>query len=403
MRRFLDLLRLGLAAAISSAYLLSVPAHARAFVVLHKFHGTDGSEPFGPLVADSAGNLYGETLIGGSGAGVVFELSPRGTHWKETVLENFIWADGANPLGGLTIDDDGNLYGTTFSGTSGGNGGVFELSPHSGGKWSFAQIFSFDSSSHGGANPYSGVLRDESGNLYGTTYYGGEHCCGVVFELSPTRDAGWMESVLHSFHDKPDGAYPAAALVRDEAGNLYGTTTRGGKGHCGDGEGDPSGCGTVFAITPSHRGFRETSLHDFQRDEQNMPFAPLTIGPDGAFYGTASYDVFVVRQQGGIWQKQTIYEFREGIAGTITSSGVTFDSAGNLYGTTASSGLNGFSTVYELSPPAHKNGKWTRTTLARFGHGFGGSQPRGGILIGSEGTLYGAADGEPGYIFAIIR
>jgi uncharacterized repeat protein (TIGR03803 family) len=381
---------------------LAAAQSGRHFATLHRFSGADGNDPAGPLVQDSSGNLYGETENGGcNNAGVVYELSRHKTRWTETVLHNFSMADGATPLGGLTLDDQGNLYGSEFGGPSYG-GGVFEISPGMAGTWNFAQLYRFAGLGPFGSNPYGGVLRDDSGNLYGTNYYGGAHGRGTVFELSPAQGGGWMPSALHSFHDKPDGAYPAAGLVRDATGNLYGTTSEGGNGHCGDGEGDKGGCGTVFAVTRAGQRFAETRLYNFQREEQNSPAAPLTFGPGGILYGTADYDVFVLTpQEGGGWQKQIVYEFKEGIAGTITSSGVTLDAAGNLYGTTTSSGLDGYSTAYELSPPVQQGGSWTHRTLVRFGKGFGAPQPQGGILIAADGALYGVANGSPGFVFAI--
>jgi len=380
---------------------LAAPGPQRNFIILHRLGGTDGDEPVGPLVRDGSGNLYGETTTGGSnGGGVAYEISPRGARWKETVLHNFSMADGVNPLGGLTLDDAGNLYGTEFSGPAYG-GGVFELSPAVAGTWNFTQLYTFIGLSPEGSNPYGGVLRDESGDLYGTTYYGGADCCGTVFRLSPSQN-GWTASVLHSFRDKHDGAYPAAAIIRNTSGTFYGTTSEGGDGHCGDGEGDKAGCGTIFALTSTRHRITETQLYDFQNNEENAPYAPLTFGQAGVLYGTAGYDVFeLVPLDGGGWQKQVIYEFKEGIAGTITSSGVAMDAAGNLYGTTSSSGLDGFSTVYELSPPPQGSKKWTHHTLARLGNGLGGPQPRGGVLIGPDGTLYGVATAQPGFVFAI--
>jgi hypothetical protein len=379
----------------------SLAAPARHFVILHKFNGTDGNGPIGPLVQDGSGNLFGETGIGGSAnAGVAYELSPHGSKWNETVLHSFSMADGVDPIGGLTLDDRGNLYGTEFSGASYG-GGVFEISPGEAGAWNFSQLYTFVGLSQFGSNPYGGVIRDDSGNLYGTNYYGGARCCGTVFELSSSQGQ-WTPTVLHSFKNKPDGAYPTAAIVRDAAGNFYGTTSQGGDGHCGDGEGDKAGCGTLFMLHSSRRGFAETQLYAFQNDEPNTPYAPLTLGPGGILYGTVSYDVFeLIPQEGGGWQKQTIYQFKEGIAGTMTSSGITLDASGNLYGTTRSAGLKGFSTVYELSPPGQGSDNWTHRTLVRFGKGFDGPQFQGGILIGSDSALYGVANGAPGFVFAI--
>jgi uncharacterized repeat protein (TIGR03803 family) len=378
-------------------------------VVLYQFSGADGSEPSGPLIADRAGNLYGTTVLGGNGAGVVFELSPghgRKGGWTETVLHNFNGADGTNPLGGLAMDAQGNLYGTAFSDTVRTGGVVFELSPGDNNGWTFTQLYGFDGQdSPSGANPNGGVIRDASGNLYGTTQYGGEHCaCGTVFEVSPQRGGGWSESVLYSFRNKPDGAYPWAGLIADSSGDLFGTTNQGGDGHCGDGEGDKSGCGTVFSLTSSQSGWSETLLQNFQRHENNMPYTPVTLGSDGALYGTVGYDVFrlVPPGQGGAgWTKQTLYGFKEGTGGTITSSGVIFDAQGNLYGVTSSSGLDGVGTAYELSPPTEEGGTWTKTTLAKFAKGFDSNQPRGSLLIGADGTLYGAVNGDPGYVFAI--
>jgi uncharacterized repeat protein (TIGR03803 family) len=375
-------------------------------VILYSFSGPDGSAPNGSLIADQAGNLYGTTELGGNGSGVVFELSPGEGGWTETVLHSFDGKDGANPLGGLTMDSQGNLYGTVFSDTVRTGGAVFELSPGGGG-WTFTQIYGFDSQdSPSGANPNGGLVRDGSGNLYGTTQYGGKGCgCGTVFEVSPQAGGTWLESALYSFRNKPDGAYPWAGPISDSAGDLFGTTSQGGDGHCNDGDGDKGGCGTVFALTSSQSGWSETILRNFQKHGQNTPGTPVTLASDGSFYGTVGYEVFRLVPPGPRapdWTEQSIYRFKEGIAGTRPSSGVTFDAQGNLYGTTSSGGEDGVGTVYELSPPSQPDGAWTKTTLAKFAKGFA-NQPGGKLLIGADGTLYGAVNGEPGYIFAIHR
>jgi uncharacterized repeat protein (TIGR03803 family) len=136
-----------------------------------------------------------------------------------------------------------------------------------------------------------------------------------------------------------------------------------------------------------------------------MPNAPVTLASDGSIYGTVGYDAFRLvppSQHKANWTKQTIASFKKGIAGRITSSGVTFDAQGNLYGTTSSGGIQGFGTVYELSPPAKPGSRWTKSTLAKFGKGFA-NQPGGELLVSADGTLYGAVGGEPGFIFAITR
>jgi len=227
--------------------------------ILYNFTGgSDGCAPYPGVVRDGAGNLYGVTLIGGagfcnSGYGVVFMVDPSG---NETVLHTFSGSDGANPISVLLFDKRGNLYGTTENGgvstvCGGGCGTVFELSP-SGGGWSETVLYSFcpQSGCTDGETPFRGPLvRDARGNIYGTTEMGGasSHCngagCGVVFKL----DAGGKEMVLHSFTGGADGAYPYGGLVIDSAGNLYGAVLEGGDLKCSIGNG--RGCGTVFKIS----------------------------------------------------------------------------------------------------------------------------------------------------------
>jgi hypothetical protein len=405
---------IGMAAPAAAGDLIQTP-HAKVTILYRFSGGSDGGNPYGPLVADQAGNLYGIAALGGdAGLGVVFELAsgPNDT-WTETVLHSFSGSDGAYPNPGLTFDAQGNLYGTTFAG--GQTGGVaFELSPGQSGAWSFSLLNSFGSaSSPGGSEPNGNLVLDTTGNAYGTTQLGGAGVCsnfpgpcGVVFELSPAGSGTWTESVLYSFKGRPDGEFPYASVFFDSAGNLDGTTNEGGSGKCNDGEGAIIGCGTVFALSPSGGGWSETQLYNFKKSEQNMPGSTLVSDSNGSLFGTAGYDVFRVRPvTGGKWKKETIYEFTEGIGGTIPSSGVTFDSQGNLYGTTSSSRLSGFSTVFELSPPAMGEGAWSEATLAKFGKGFDSNQPRGGVLLAGNGAIYGAVSGTAGrgYVFAIKR
>jgi uncharacterized repeat protein (TIGR03803 family) len=224
--------------------------------VLHSFVGdpTDGWQPLAGLVRDVAGNLYGTASLGGTGScqggacsfpGVVFKLSPSGT---ETVLYNFKGgADGGFPAAGLIQDSAGNLYGTTYAGGGASNAGVvFELircdSQPSG--YEFKVLYSFTGGADG-SQPQAGLVRDGAGNLYGTTVSGGASGVGVVFKLTPTG----TYTVLHSFTGGADGGYPLAGLIRDGAGNLYGTTNLGGLGVCKV-NGESKGCGVVFRLAP---------------------------------------------------------------------------------------------------------------------------------------------------------
>jgi uncharacterized repeat protein (TIGR03803 family) len=240
------------------------------YAVIHAFaYGKDGSAPFGGMILDSAGNLYGTTTYGGNpnscvqknqgGCGTVYELSPTsGGGWHEKVLYTFNATDGATPVASLISDAAGNLYGTTGTGgklTNCYNGGglygcgvVFELSPTSGGRWQETVLYAFTGGADG-AYPDARLILDASGNLYGTATTGGNlnGCdaqytsgCGVVFKLSPNSGGGWQETVLHAFTNNPDGALPGGSLIFDVLGNLYGTTSTGG----------PHGNGTVFEITP---------------------------------------------------------------------------------------------------------------------------------------------------------
>jgi uncharacterized repeat protein (TIGR03803 family) len=227
--------------------------------VLYSFTGSsDGCNPEAGVIRDAAGNLYGVAFQGGigfcnSGYGVVYKLDTAGTL---TVLHSFGGADGAYPVSVLLFDKAGNLYGTTEEGGNSSCGGtgcgvVFELSPQSDGTWTEAVLYAFCSVSGctDGEEPGFGPLvRDAAGNIYGTTYFGGDsrNCnggtCGVAFKLDPTGG----ETVLHSFTGGADGAGPFAGLIRDAAGNLYGTAQTSGDNACNP----PSGCGTVFKIVP---------------------------------------------------------------------------------------------------------------------------------------------------------
>jgi uncharacterized repeat protein (TIGR03803 family) len=190
------------------------------------------------LVFDQRGNLYGTFLSGGNdGTGAAFQLTPNGDGtWSETVLHRLDGSDDCNPLAGPIFDQAGNLYGTTgiFCGTH-KSGTVFELTPDEKGNWTEKTLHVFKGKD--GRSPYSGLIFDQAGNLYGTTFQGGAYGYGTVFKLTPSHGS-WTETVLHSFRDRP-GANPWASLALDAAGNLYGTTAGFGK---------TSGC--VFEITP---------------------------------------------------------------------------------------------------------------------------------------------------------
>ena len=261
------------ALAIFAMTLLVTGTAASQEQVLYSFNdnGTDGLNPVAGVISDGAGNLYGTTGYGGAyGFGAVFELTPgSGGTWTEIVLHSFNNKDGDNPYSGLIFDTSGNLYGTTVWGGAYGGGTVFELTPGSGGTWTETVLHSFKDSGKDGNSPYASLIFDASGDLYGTTSEGGTYVSGgTVFQLTPGTNGKWTEKVLHSFVDNGrDGLNPNAGLIFDTAGNLYGTTYNGGSA---------AGRGTVFRLTPGNKGkWTEKVLHSFNGKDGSYPAAGL--------------------------------------------------------------------------------------------------------------------------------
>jgi uncharacterized repeat protein (TIGR03803 family) len=274
--------------------------------VLHSFNANagDGQSPRASLILDAAGNLYGTTQSGGAGA-TVFELTPTGQGWTETILHHFgTGADGDSPYSSLVFDSGGNLYGTTWKGGYGSSGTVFELTPDRSGGWTEKILRNFGDGVDG-AFPYSGLILDAAGNLYGTTYYGGTYDGGVAFELTPTAHGSWTEKILHHFNTNgTDGHQPYAGLILDGKGNLYGATLYGGSGACNDGF-LGTGCGTVFELIPQAGGhWTETILHNFNYNGTDgiFPYSGLTQDSMGNLFGTTNL--------GGSYNDGTVYEIK---------------------------------------------------------------------------------------------
>jgi len=368
--------------------------------VLHNFNPstTDGFNPLAGLIVDRAGNLYGTTSGGGSGtspAGTVFELSPSGSvGWTEKVLHNFNnnGTDGAHPFSGLVLDGSGNLYGTTTSGGSNGDGVVFELSPNGSGGWTEMLLHSFNGTD--GGYPGAALIFDGSGNLYGTTENGGANNFGTVFELSPNGSGGWTETLLHSFNfNGSDGVYPYAGVIFDAAGNLYGTTWEGGT----------YVYGTVFELMPQPGGsWSETVLHSFQPngvDGVSPQSAGLIVDAAGHLFGTTinggRYNVgtmFEMSHNGnGSWI-ENVYSFDyNGTDGATPDASLISDAAGNFYGTTSNGGTSAAGTAFEMSP--NGSGGWTEKLLYSFGEGLDGFNPEASLIFDAAGNLYGTTLG----------
>jgi uncharacterized repeat protein (TIGR03803 family) len=258
---------------------------------LYQFTGlNDGAYPSGTLTFDGAGDLYGTTYGGGVfgcgvPCGVVFRLTPdRHGGWIERVIHSFKAHPGALPVAGLVSDPVGNLYGTTSSGGSAGAGIVFELTPGSNGRWVYNVLHVFRGGKDG-ANPLGSLVLDAAGVLYGTTDSGGAYRHGNVFKLTPTSNGGWTHHVIHQFEGGEEGSQPVAGLSRDATGNLYGTTLYGGNpSNC------RGGCGVVFALRPVSSGWKESVLWRFGDHPGAHPATGLVLDAVGNLYGTSGGD-----------------------------------------------------------------------------------------------------------------
>ena len=372
-------------------------AHA-GFTVLHAFtDGSDGANPAADLIDDSSGNLYGTTAEGGGsgcnrlGCGTVFKLAPDGT---ESVLYAFTGgSDGSVPAGVLTKDKGNNLYGTTGQGGGSDCGGrgcgtVFKLAPD--GTETILHIFTGGSD---GDAPEGGLIKDKTGNFYGTTLEGGgtyagcNEGCGIVFEI--TMDG--TETVLHAFTGGSDGAFPVSELMRDKAGNLYGTTQEGGGTDC-----NGIGCGTVFELAPDGT---ESVLYAFTSGSDGAwPEGGLIGDGAGNLYGTTAEGggtncsglgcgtVFKLAPDG---TEVVLHAFTGGSDGAGPVARLTRDKAGNLYGTTLDGGStgcggSGCGTVFRIAPDG------TESVLYAFRR-KSGAYPFAGVIKGDSGVLYGTA------------
>jgi uncharacterized repeat protein (TIGR03803 family) len=364
---------------LAAALFFSQAANAQTFHLLYQFRsGNGGAQPFASLIRDSKGNLYGTTTIDGTHSyGTVFKISPAG---KETVLYSFKGSggDGATPAAPLVRDAAGNLYGTTlYGGTFGGDfcralgcGTVFKVTPA--GKESV--LHRFTGYPDDGQNPWQGLVRDSAGNLYGTTFYGGGYNGGTVFKLDPTG----KETVLHGFGtNDPDGLNPfGGSLIRDSAGNLYGTTSF-----------DLSqSAGTVFKLDP---GGTETILYTFSfgTGDGYEPGGTLVRDSAGNLYGITTFggafNFGTVFKLDSANTETLLYSFSgTGGDGAVPGGGLVRDKSGNLYSTTNSGGSLYFGTVFKLDA----NGK--ETILHSFS-GHDGNLPELGLVRDSKGNLYG--------------
>ena len=376
-------------------------SHAGPYRVLHAFdpNSGDGEGPIG-LVRDSQGNFFGTTFSsGGDTPGAIFKIAPDGA---ETVLHIFGGGpdDGAFPAAGLILDAAGNLYGTTTNGGANGSGAVFVFT--AGGKEKLLYSFCRRTECRDGASPSSALMRDDAGNFYGTTTSGGAHIVGTIFRLAPDG----TETVLYAFRGRADGSQPSGTPIMDGKGSLYGTTFGGGS------EGR---LGTVFKLAPDGK---ETLLHVFAGGTDGAgPQGGVIADRNGNLFGTTLYGgggscaqslvkgcgtVFKLNKDGA---ETVLHAFAGGADGSYPYAGLILDGDGNLYGTTSAGGTGtgcneGCGTVFKI---AHDG---TETILHTFTSATGAT-PYGGLIRDRKGNLYGAASAgganNAGVVFELKR
>lgn len=375
---------------------------AQTFTVLHNFTGgADGGGPNG-LSGDGNGNFYGTTAGSNPGRGIVYRFSHVGSSWILTPLYRFQGgADGEVPNATVTVAGDGTLYGTTTAGGGGpcnwngfvGCGTIFHLRPQPtrcavvSCAWNETILYAFQGAGSDLQFPFAEVTFDPAGALYGTASDEGSGARGGVYKLTPAH-GGWTYAVIHKFGGANDGALPYDAVALDQAGNVYGTAEYGGM--------FPNN-GMVFELSPSGSGWSETALYNFRGQlDGSQPYSGLTFDSAGNLYGTTT--------AGGQLNSGAVFEFAPAQGGftysvlyngfdSATQSGggpqskLVMDQAGNLYGTQNQGGsfdeFGGL--IFKLTPT--QNG-WIFTDLHDFTQ-VDGQSPSGNLVLDSDGNLYG--------------
>jgi len=319
--------------ALLAVTLMGLNAWAVTEATIHTFAGGAYSEyPYSSLVFDSSGNAYGTASGGGAGYGTIYELTPSPTGWIANILYEFDGVSGSYPAGPLVFDGSGNMYGTA---------------------------------------PYGG-------NTSGICQASG---CGTVFELQPVS-GGWQFVVLYTFGGDADGAHPNTTLILDKSGNLYGTTLSTGS----------SGYGTAFELSPSTRGWTESTLYTFAGNNDGAnPGSGLTAGAAGTFYGTTQSGgaknlgaVYKLSKTSSGWKETVLHSFN-GADGSSPLAGPLLLRHGTLYGTTNTGGAFNQGTAFSLT---QRNHTFIETVLCSF-KGTKGSSPYSGMVPDSAGNLYG--------------
>jgi uncharacterized repeat protein (TIGR03803 family) len=382
--------RIGAVAGTAIFFLSLAAISAATTDVIFSCEEDEGEYADTDLETDSAGNIYGTTVLGGDfGGGTVFQLRPTPDGWVHTVLYSFTGgADGGEPYKGVTLDREGNLYGTAVTGGSGncegGCGVVYKLT-NSGGTWNQKVIHAFTGGDDG-SGPGARVTVDRGGNIYGMTPTGGVNGLGTIYKIHQAGDA-WNFTVIHPFTGGADGGSGSAGRMILRKGRLYGAATTGGN----------YGSGVVFELTPAGvGGWHFKTIYSFHgQPDGSFPYGALLFDHLGNIYGTTYYGgdngigaVYKLSPRPvGEWDENVIYSFQEGSDGNSPISNLVFDSAGNLYGTTSEGGL-GSGTIFKLSPIG--GGQWTETVVHPFQGPPDGAFAYNGMVVDRFGNFYGA-------------
>jgi uncharacterized repeat protein (TIGR03803 family) len=394
----MDLWMMG--AAISIAILLILVAtqvQAQTGTVLHNFTGgDDGADPLAGVTFDQQGRIYGTALGGGShGQGVVYRLVREGDGWVFSPIYNFGSQehDGSNPQARVLFGPNGLLYGTTYQGGAEGYGTVFRLQPPATAcksflcPWVETVLYSFTGGADGAYPQLGDLVFDQAGNIYGTTGIGGSGTgcgsfgCGVVFKLTRSG-GGWTESVLWNFTGGNDGGVPLSGVIFDSVGNLYGTTSSGG-----------NFAGTVYELSPTQSGWRETTLYSFTSNDYGNGAGGLIMDAQGDLFGITgdlqSGAAYELKPQNGSWSFSLLQSFT-GLLFTGPLAAPTFDSRGNLYGPVPNGGSEEEGEIFKLT---HAGDQWIYSQFYQFtGTGDLGVYPIGAVTFDANGNMYGTSD-----------
>jgi len=390
--------------------LLVSGAWAASTKVLFSFEEEAGEYPDTDLIVDGAGNIYGTSVTGGDfGTGTVFQLAPSGNSWTHTVLYSFTGlSDGGQPYKGVTLDAQGNLYGSAVIGGNfgacpeDGCGVIYKLT-NSGGTWTQTVIHAFNGAD--GYGPGAALTFDQAGNLYGMTPVGGANGLGVIYQLKPQPGGSWKFRVIHHFTGGNDGSSGAAGrLLLAPDGNLYGVATTGGA----------NGKGVAFRLKAAPDGrWQFRTIYAFKgQPDAGFPYGALTMDAAGNLYGTSYWDgannwgaVYqLAPTPGGGWKERVLYSFKGGSDGNSSISNLVFDAAGNMYGTTSEGGAGcNCGVIFKLAPEGNR---WRESVVYRFQGVPDAGFAYNGMVKDAAGNFYGATvhggDGNDGAIYQFL-